>query len=180
MAVWQWILIGVAAAGAVAAIVAVLSAVWNRVVVRYLRQLLAKREEARAVRRAFDELVVGLQQGTDEERARFADDPEAVERHSLADLGEHARGLAEDLNTMPMPRRLIGVAEVLADASDILAEEAERVGEGSIGDESLEALASADLDRVRRAFAHADERVGSASAEYGIDEQEAYGRGLYI
>ena len=180
MPVWGWILIGIVAAGVIAAIAAAAAAVWKRAVARYLRQLIGKREEARSVRRAFDDLVTGLQQGSDEQRARFADDADAVERHSLADLGERARGIAEELNTVPVPRRLIPAAEALADASDILAEEADRAGEGSNGEESLEALASTDLDRVSGAFAYADDKIAALAAEFGINEQDLYVRGLYI
>jgi hypothetical protein len=180
MPVWGWILIGVVAAGLVAAIAAVSSAIWKKIVARYLRTLIGKREEARSVWRAFDELIGGLQQGTDEQRARFADDPEAAERHLLADFAERARAFSEEVNTMPMPRQLVAAAEALADASDILAEEAHRAGEGSFGDESLEALTSADLKRVSGAFAYADAQVAALSAEFGIDEQDVYVRGLYI
>jgi len=180
MPVWAWIVIGVVAAAAIAAIVGAAFALWNRAVRRYVRGLVVKREEARSVRRAFEEIVGALQLGSHEQRAAFADDADAVERHSLADLGARARVLAEELNTMALPERLVPVAEALADAADILAEEASRAGEGSIGDESLEAISSTDLDRVSRAFAHADAMLAPLAEEYGADEHDVYGRGLYI
>ncbi len=180
MPVWAWILIAVLTTVAIAAVAVAVFAVLRRAQARYLRRLAGSREEAKALKRAFDELVGGLQQGTHERRAMFADDPEAIERHSLADLSGRARALAEELNTAPMPQRFVGAAEALADASDILAEEAERAGEGSIGDESLEALVSADLNRVDRAFSYADEHVGPLIAEYDIDEQDVDVKGLYV
>lgn len=180
MPIWAWALMAVAAAAVVAALVVGGLLLWKRVVVDHLSRLVGKREEAKALRRVFDELVSGLQEGTPERRGRFADDPDALERHSLADLGERARALAEELNTMSMPHRLVSAAEALADAADILAEEADRAGEGSIGDESLEALASADLNRVALAFAHADEQIAPLVAHYGIDEKDVYVRGLYV
>ncbi len=81
---------------------------------------------------------------------------------------------------MPLPSRLVPIAEALADAADILAEEAGRAGEGSIGDESLEAISSADIARVGRAFDHADDMLGPFVEEYGVEEQDVYGKGLYI
>ena len=180
MPVWAWILIAVAAAAIIATVVVVLTSAWNRAVRRYAHHLVGKREEARSIKRALEELLGQLRTGPDEERARFADDPEAIERHSLSDLAARARVLAEELNTMPLPRRLVPSGEALADAVDVLAEEAERAGEGSNGDERLEALTMADLERVGRAFAFADARLGPLCQEYGVDDESMYGRGLYI
>lgn len=180
MPVWGWILIGVAVAVVIALVAMAASMVWNRAVRRYLLQLIGKREEAGVVRRAFDDMVTELREGSDEVRAAFTDDPDAVERDSLSDLAERARRLAEELNTMPLPRRLVVGAEALADASDILAEEAERAGGGSIGDESLEALASVNLERLASAFSFADAQIAALAVEYGVDEQNLYVKGLYI
>lgn len=180
MPVWAWIVVGVVAAAVIAAIVVVAFTAWNRAVRRYITVLVAKREEARSVRRAFEEIVRGLRLGSHQRQAAFAGDPNAVERHSLADMASRARVLAEELNTMALPARLVPAAEALADAADILAEEVSRAGEGSIGDESLEAILSTDLDRVVRAFAHADSMLAPLAEEYGANEQDVYGRGLYI
>jgi hypothetical protein len=180
MPTWTWIVIGVAAAAAVAALMGIAFTVWNRAVRRYVRLLVAKLQEGRGVRRALEELVGALRDASAEERAAFADDPQAVERHSLADLSSRAHELAEELNTMPLPQRLVESAEALADAADVLGEEADRAGEGSIGDESLMALASADLERVSRAFAYAEAKLAPLVSEFGVDEQDVYGGGLYI
>lgn len=180
MPVWAWIVAGVVAGAAIAAIVGVAFATWNRAMRRYIMVLVAKREEARSIRRAFEEIVRGLRLGSHQRQAAFADDPNAVERHSLADLASRARVLAEELNTMALPARLIPAAEALADAADILAEEVSRAGGGSIGDESLEAISSPDLDRVGRAFAYADSMLAPLAEKYGANEQDVYGRGLYI
>ncbi len=180
MPVWAWIVIAIAVVAAIAIAAVVGSLIWRRISTRYLRDLIGTSEEANAVRRAFDDLVGGLQRGSEEQRAKFADDPEAVERQSLADLHERARRIAEELNTMPLPTKFIPVAEAFADASDILAEEAERAGEGTIGDESLESLRMTDLNRVSQAFAYADAKVKALAEQYGIADEDVYGKGLYI
>lgn len=180
MPVWAWIVLGVAVAAFIAAIVAIAAGIWRRAVRGYLRQLIARREEARAIRRALDELIGGLQRGSDEQRSAFADDSEAVERYSLADLSERAHALSDELNAMALPKRVIPAAEALADACEIVSEEANRARQGSIGDESLEALASTDLDRVSRAFSFADAQIAALSAEYGVNEQDVQVKGLYI
>jgi hypothetical protein len=180
MPTWAWIVLGVAAAAVVTALMGTAFTIWNRAVRRYVRTLVGKLQEARAVRKALEGLVGTLRDAPYEERTAFADDPEAVERHSLSDLSGRAHELAEELNTMPLPSRLVPAAEALADAADVLGEEADRAGEGSIGDDSLEALASADLDRVGRAFAFAEARLAPLALEYGVDEKDVYGRGLYI
>jgi hypothetical protein len=177
---WAWIALGVGGAAVVTAVVVAITSAWNRKVRRHVVQLLGKREEARSVRRAFEDLVAGLRDGGDEIRARFADDLEAVERHSLVEIAERARLIAEETNTIPMPGRLVPAAEALADAADILAEEAERVGEGVLGDEALEALASIDLARVGAIFEHAYALIGSVWDAYHVNDTAVYGGGLYI
>lgn len=174
----MWVGIALAVVGVVAAAVVLVLAVWKGVVRGHLRKLMGKREEGRILRRAFDELVGGLQEGPIEELERVVGDIEAVERHSLSDLHENARILAEEVNVMALPARLIPVSEALADAVDVLAEEADKAGEGSIGDDNLEALRSIDRARVDRAFAYVDARVSALAEEYGVNEQEVRGRGL--
>lgn len=180
MPAWVWIAIGVGGAAVVTAVVVVVSTAWNRAVRRYVLQLLGKREQARSVRRAFEDIVNGLREGGDRALGEFADDPHALERHSFAEIVERARLIGEEANTMPMPSRLVPAAEALADAADILAEEAGRVGEGLIGDEALEALASVDLARVEAIFEHAYSLIAVARDAYHVDETTVYSGGLYI
>jgi hypothetical protein len=178
--VWVWVVLGVGAAAVVTAIAVVASSAWNRAVRRYVLRLLGKREQARAVRRAFEDLVKALREGGDQALGRFADDSEAVERHSLVELAERARVIAEETNTMPLPRRLVPAAEALADAADVLAEEVGRVGEGVVGDEALEALASVDLARIDAIFEHAYALIAHVRDAYHVDETTVYSGGLYI
>lgn len=180
MPVLVWIAIGVGGAALVTVAVVLSVSAWNRFVRGYIVQLLGKREEARTVRRAFEDIVTLLREGSDSDRGEFADDPEAVERHSLVELALRARELAEETNTMPLPKRLIQAAEALADAADILAEEAGRVGEGALGDEALEALGTIDLSRIDRIYEHAFAQVDAVRDVYHVDETAVYGGGLYI
>jgi hypothetical protein len=177
---WLWIVIAIASAAAVTAIVVAATMVWNSIAKRYAVQLLGKREEARSARRAVEDIVGHLREGSDVKRGEFADDPEALDRHSLAELADRSRVLAEEVNTMPLPARMVAAAEALADAADILAEESGRVGEGTIGDEALDALAAIDLDRVDGAFEHAYALIAGVLDVYHVDDSTAFGGGLYI
>lgn len=176
---WLWIVIGVACAGAVATAVVAAITAWNNAVRKYLERLLGRREEARAVRRAFDELIAQVR-SSDAEKAAFADDPEALERHSVDELRDRARQLAEELNTIALPKKLVTAAETLADACDILAEEAGRVGDELIADEALEALEAIDLTRVDAAYAHADAEFATVCASCGVEDSASYAGGLYF
>jgi hypothetical protein len=177
---WLWIVIAIGSAAVVTAIVVVAMMVWNGIAKRYVVQLLGKREEARSVRRALEDIVNHLREGSDAKRAEFADDPEALDRHSLAELSDRARVLAEEVNTMPVPAKMVAAAEALADAADILSEESGRVGEGTIGDEVLEAFAAIDLGRVDRIFEHAYALIAAVLDAYHVDDSTAFGGGLYI
>lgn len=175
---WQWILIGVVAAAVVTgAVVAALTA-WNNAVRRYYLRLMSRREEARTVRRAFEGLIIQVR-SSDAEKAAFADDAEALERRSMAELRDRARLLAEELNTVPLPKKLWPCAEALADACDILAEEAGRVGDEYTRDAALEALDSVDLDRVEASFAHVDRQFARMSEALNVEDTGSFAGGLY-
>ena len=180
MPAWLWIVIGIGAAAVVTAVVVVALSVWNGIAKRHVVQLLGKREEARSVRRAVEEIVTSLRDGSEARRTEFAEDPDGIERHSLLELTQRARALAEEVNTMPMPARIVPAAEALADAADILAEESGKVGEGSVGPATLEALDSIDLDRVDRIFEHAFGLIAAVRDAYHVDDSTVFGGGLYI
>ena len=166
-------------AAAVTAAVVVAITAWTNAVRRYLLRLMSRREEARAFRRAFDGLVEQVR-ADDKEKARFADDADGVERHSLSELRDRSRLLAQELNTVALPKRLWPSAEALADACDILAEEAGRVGDEALGDEVLEGLDAIDLSRVDAAFKHADREFARMTESLGVeDSKESFGGGLY-
>ena len=175
---WLWVVIGVAvAAGVTAAVVAGISA-WNRAVRNYFLRLMSRREEARNIRRAFEGLVTQVR-SIEEQKTAFADDAEAVERRSLAELRDRSHQLAQELNTVALPKRLWSVAEALADACDILGEEAGRVGDEVTGDAALEALDAIDLARVGSAFAYSDLRFAETSEDVGVEDSETFAGGLY-
>lgn len=180
MPVWLWILIGIGAAAVVTAAVVVALSVWNRIARRHVVQLLGKREEARSLRKSVEEIVTNVREGAEAKRAEFAENPEGIERHSLLELTHRARVFAEEVNTMPMPARMVPAAEALADAADILAEESGRVGEGTVGLTVLDALDSIDLVRVDRIFEHAFELITAVREAYHVDDSTVFGGGLYI
>ena len=176
---WLWIVIGVVVAGAVAAAAVASITAWNNAVRKYLQRLMGRREEARATRRAFEGLVVQLRTN-EQAKSSFVDDREALERRSIEELRDRGRLLAEELNTVALPKKLVPAAEMLADACDILAEEAGRVGEELVGDEALEALDAVDLNRIAAAFDHVDAEFAKVCAAYGVEDSASYAGGLYF
>ena len=175
---WLWIVIGVVAAAIVTAAVVVGITAWTNAVRKYFMRLMSRREEARNVRRAFEGLV-GQVRASESEKTAFADDRDALERRSMVELSDRARLLAEELNTVALPKRLWPSAEALADACDILAEEAGRVGDEARGDSALEALDAIDLQRVELAFANADRRFATMSEALHVEDSGSYAGGLY-
>lgn len=175
---WLWIVIGVAAAAVVAGLVVAGITAWNNAVRGYFLRLMSRREEARTVRRAFEGLVTQVR-SSDAERTAFADDRDTVERRSLAEVRDRARMLGEELNTVALPKKLWPSAEALADACDVLAEEAGRVGDDVVGDAALEQLDAADVARVTAAFAHADGQFTRMSAALGVEDSGTFAGGLY-
>ena len=175
---WLWIVIGVVAAAVVTGLVVAGITAWNNAVRSYFLRLMGRREEARTVRRAFEGLVDQVR-SSDAEKTAFADDRDTLERRSMAELRDRARMLGEELNTIALPKRLWPSAEALADACDVLAEEAGRVGDDVVGDVTLEQLDAVDLARVEAAFAHADRQFTKMSAALGVEDSGTFAGGLY-
>ncbi len=177
--VWVWVLAGGVVLVAVAAFFLV-RALWIRETKRRLVRVVSRREEVLAARRALEEVVVHLLKLDDEEFEHFAKHPESVDRKALTEVVRRTDIVAEELDTMALPRSLWPAAEALADAAYVVSEEAGRVGEDSEPDEVFEALAAIDLARLTDVFEIADSQVAEACERYELDEAAVYGGGLYI
>jgi len=179
--VWGWIALG--AGGvlllAAAAIGAVLG--WQLLEKRYVLRLVRRREEVDAVRQALEDAVTRLAQGSDEVLNHFADDPDAIERRTLHEVASRARILADELDSMPLPKKLVPAADALGDVAYAIEQEAGKVHDEQIGDAAFEALGSIDLTAIAGKYAAATLEVQNACMACGLEEDAAvYGGGLYL
>ncbi len=177
-----WILIVV---GAVVLLIAALAVSWfvfgrRALVRRYLIGLVGRRESVRASKRTLEAVMRHLADETDEALTHFAENPAAEDRRSLVEVRDQMRVLADELDTRPMPSRLVRVAEELADAAFVVAEEAGRISDDMEGDEVFSALAEIDLGRVATQAEEADHWIDEARVEYEVEDAAVYGGGLYI
>lgn len=146
---------------------------------RYLVQVVSRREGVRASCATL-EAVVGGFDGASGTSVGSATRSAAESRKTLMDLASRMEIVAEELDTMPLPRSLWPSAGALADAAYIIAEEARRVGEYDDPDAVRVGLSQVDARRASEAFAAADRTVSDASERYQLDESVVYGGGLYI
>jgi len=180
MPLWAWIAIG-AAAVAIIALAVVGAIVASRTAERrYLRQLISKREAVTAVGQSLEGVVLRLSEADDETLELFADDPDFLERHVLVETCRRAKLVYEELDTQPLPRRLVPVAEALADAAFVVTEQAGKVEPEMRGESALDAVASIDLGRVRSVFASARRELQSACDACKLSDESVYGGGLYL
>jgi len=180
MPMWAWIAIG-AAAVAIVALAAVGAVLATRAAERrYLLKLISKREAVTAVGQSLEGVVTRLADADDESLESFAEEPEFLERHVLDETCRQARLLYEELDTQPMPRRLVPVAEALADAAFVVAEQAGKVETEMRGEAALEAVCSIDLQRVRMVFASARKELQAACEVCRLSDESIYGGGLYL
>jgi hypothetical protein len=147
---------------------------------RTLVKLFSKREEVGKLGRALEGVLVRLSEAEPEEVELFANDPDSVERHVLHETAQQARLLADELDIMPMPERLLTVVQSLADAAWVIGEQASRVGDETRGVEAIEQLAGVDLESVALRFAAARAQVEAACAACEMEDPSVYGGGLYL
>lgn len=180
MPVWIWIAIG-AGVIAVAGLVAIAWVlVYRAAERRYLVGLIGDREAITAAGLSLEEVVKRMCDSDDEAWHAFANDPESVERHVLAETASRARMLTDELDTQPLPKQLVPVAESLADAAFVVGQEAGKVEDEMRGDDAIDALASIDLERVREVFGKARAEVLAACEACRFDDESVYGGGLYL
>jgi len=148
---------------------------------RYLLRLVRRREAIDAVRQALEDVVMRLAQGSDETLTHFADDPDAIERRALHEVASRARILTDELDSMPLPPKLVPAASVLGDAAYAIAVEAGKVHDEQVGDAAFEALGSIDLTAIAGTYAKATREVQAVCQACGLEEDAAvYGGGLYL
>jgi hypothetical protein len=146
----------------------------------YLLRLVSRQEAVGAAGRSLEGALDRLASADDDVLQSFADDPESVERRVISETAERAHALSDELDRMPMPRKLAPAAAALADAAYVVGEEAGRVGDDTVGDDALTELGSVDLGRVSTAFSEARPILGQACEECRLEDQSVYGGGLYL
>lgn len=177
---WAWV---AGVASAVTLLVALSFATWLawRRIVRYqLMKVVSRREGVLASRRTLEAVARHLADEDDERLTYFATHPESEDRRALAETAERMKIVAEELDTVALPKALWSAAGGLADAAFVVAEEAGRVGENAGPEEVLDGIEQMDLDRVEQVFSAADARVRDACERFDFDEAAVYGGGLYI
>ncbi len=178
--VWIWLALGFAVLLLGAAGYFGVRALWARALRRSVVSLIGQREAILASRRTLEAVVRHLADEDDEALEHFATHPESEDRKALAEVTMRMEILAGELDTRPVPRTLVPVAEGLADAAFVISREAGRIGESAIADEVYEELAQIDLASVADVYRGADARVKEAAERYHLDEASVYGGGLYI
>ena len=178
---WIWVVVGVV-------LVAVLGIggffgwrfTWHRMSRRYLVRLIGRRENLVASRRTLEAVIRHLADEPLESLLEFASEPESVDRRALHEIADRMSMLADDLWTMPLPKRLWPVGEALGDAAATVGEEAGRVNDLMLSDEVLDALQEIDLSGVAADTDRAEKLVEEACSYYDVEEAAIYGGGLYI
>ena len=179
--VWGWIAIGAGAVLLIAAAVVGFILGWRELERRYLLRLVSRREAIDAVRQALEDVVMRLASGSDDMLAHFATDPDAVERRALHEVTFRAQLLADELDTMPLPKTLIPAADLLGDSAYAIAREAGKVHDDQLDEAAFDALGSINLTAISGTYAAAIRGVQHACERCGLAEDAAvYGGGLYL
>ena len=154
---------------------------WRALERRYLLRLISRREAVFAVRQALEDAVVRLAEGSDEQLALFADDPDSQERKMLHEVRIRAQILRDELDSMSLPKRLVPAADALGDAAYIVNKEAAKIRDADKGPVVLTELGTIDLGTVAEVFERAAAAVSLTCQVCDVEEDAAvYGGGLYL
>jgi len=178
--VWAAILIGVGIFLVMAALAVGGFFAWQAYQRRVLLTLLGRTEAIESVASALIDVISRLAQASDDELEEFVSDTESTERRALHEVASRARMLADELDTMPLPKSLVQLTEALGDAAYLVASEAARVTDDRCGAAALEDLAGIDLGLVRGYTRQARYRLTEACERHGMEETSVYGGGLYL
>jgi hypothetical protein len=180
MPLWAWIAV-------IAGVIVVLAGVtvagifaYRAAERRYLLRLIRSREGLDFVRQALGDSLGRLAEGSARELRAFAEDPDSSERRALHEVASRSRLLADELDGMSLPGRLVPAAEALADAAFLIGREAGRVSDDLRGDAALDALGRIDLDAVETYYRAAISAVQSVCEACGLEDSAVYGGGLYL
>lgn len=180
MPAWALIAIGAGSVLLLAGVVAIVILSLRAVERRALLRLIGRAEAIESASAALISVVERLAEGSDDEIEVFADDPESVERRALHEVNTRARIVREEVDVMPVPGKLLHVAEALADAAYLVEQESGRVTDDCVGPAALEVIAEVDLAGVKEYVNKARVLIGGACEVCGVDDTAVYGGGLYL
>lgn len=180
MSVWAVVAIVLGALLLLAAAAVLGVVAWRGYERRKLLYLLVRTEAVEAAASALTSVVTRLATGTDEELAAFANDPESMERRTLAEVESRARILTGELDRVALPRKLVPEAEAIADAAYMIADQASCIPEGERGMGVLDRLGCIDLELVRGYTNKARTLLRGMCDQCGLDDTAVYGGGLYL
>lgn len=178
---WLWLIVALVS-------VAVLAAagyfgwrwVWYKLSRRYLVSLIGRRENTLSSLRTLEAVMRHLADESADQLMEFAQDPEAEDRKALTEVAQRMTMLADELWTMPLPKRLWPAGEALGDAAATIGEEAAHIHDLLEPEKVLVALGEIDLARAESDFERADRLVNEAAEYYDVEDAAVYGGGLYI
>jgi hypothetical protein len=177
---WAWIAIAVGVLLIVAATVLAVVLGWRAYERRLLLRLVVRQEAVEAASSALLDSVTHLSTASDEEIQVFAEEVESVERRVFSDVRARAGIIADEMDRASMPKRLVPVADAVADAAYVVTEQAGKVGDELTGTDALDGLMTIDLALVRSYTQKARLLVTGACEVCGLDETAVYGGGLYL
>lgn len=180
MPVWAWITIGVGSALLLAAIGVAAFFGWRALERRFLLRLVSRREAVDVAFIALEDAMLRLAEGSDGQLTAFMDDPDSIERRTLHEVASRARILADELDTMSLPKKFVPAADALGDAAYIIGREAGKVHDDLTGDAALDALGTIDLTDVTSVHERAVAEVEKVCDACGLDDAAVYGGGLYL
>ncbi len=180
IALWLWIVLVLALIAAVVGAFFGVRYAAFRVVRRYVVRMVGAKEQVLASRRTLEAVMRHLADESDEALIAFSTDPHNVDRRAFAEVNVRMGIVRDELDTKRIPARIVPVAEALADAAHVIAEESGRIHDEMSAELVLEAVGSMDLARVSRQFDKAASLLADACAEYEVEDAAVYGGGMYI
>lgn len=180
MPVWAIVALVVGVIVLVGAVAAAVWLGWRAYERKQLLRLIGRLEALEAAAQALMDAIGRLSESPDDEIEAFAADIHAPERRVLAEVHSRATLLQDELDHLPVPKRLAPIADSIADAAFVVAREAGCITDADTDGDALDHLAAIDLEAVAGYTAQARMKLGAMCAVCGLEDTAIYGGGLYL
>ena len=178
----EWIIVLLAVVGIAAAFLAAWLGrrLWLRRVRRLLVMLFGSKEAVVSAVRSLSELMERLAEAGDDVWTLFVEDPESDERRAVGEIAHRMDVLAVELEAMPLPKALHGLADSLQSIAEDVRDMTVAIDRGTSAQGVLDALERVDLPGVTARLHEAGEALEGLQGTFNVTDPAVYGGGMYI
>lgn len=164
-----------------AAVLLLIRGSYRKSVSRALSAIMQEKEATKALLSGLVEMQYRLSDDTGvARRAEFIANKETTDRAALGDLKTRAEIIVDELDAIPAPKRLVPLAERVADIAYLAEEGLGRALDSKSGEEAYASFLDIEGSQLMHQLEAAERDLNDLAVYYGITEVAIYKGGLYV